>query len=78
MPMRDLLRFLDLKLNDLMLSLYRNRQALMTIQQRVTVNPAYVGPLREALASLHEAERTLADIQQHVASLPGTRANATE
>ena len=72
MPNRDLLRFLDLKLNDLMFSLHRNRQALMAIQQRVTVNPAYVGPLGEAVTSLHEAERTLADMQQRLASLRDT------
>ena len=33
--MRDLLAFLDAKLNHLMFSLYRNRQALLDVQQRV-------------------------------------------
>ena len=73
MPMRDL-AFLDLKLNELMWSLHRNRQALMGIQHRVTVNPTFVGPLGDALTSLHEAERTLAEVQQRVASLRATSA----
>ena len=34
-PMRDLLSFLDVTLNDLMFSLYRNRQVMMDVQQRV-------------------------------------------
>ena len=66
---QDLLVFLDRRLNDLMCSLHKNRQALMAIQTRMAINPAYVGPLGEALTALHDAERTLADVQQRLALL---------
>jgi hypothetical protein len=64
---RDLLVFLDLKLNDLMLSLHRTQQTLIAIQDGGLSDAAMHGRLGEALASLREQERTLADVQRRIA-----------
>ena len=64
--MRDLLPFLDTKLNNLMFSLYRNRQTLLDVQQRIGTDAALLGRVGEALAFVREQERVLADIQQHL------------
>jgi hypothetical protein len=73
MPMRALIAYLDVTLNDMMRSLYRQRQALMVMQQYATMNPTNVAAIGEALTSLHEAERTLAEIQRHIESVRGRR-----
>ena len=65
---RDLLAFLDLKLNDLMFSLYGTRQTLIAIHGRAHSDEV-LGSVGEALASLREQERTLADIQQHIGAV---------
>jgi len=62
---RDLLAFLDSKLNDLMFGLYRTRQTLMTTEARARSDELR-GQMREAHASLREQERALADIQERI------------
>lgn len=63
---RDLLAFLDSKLNDLMFSMYRTRQTLIAMQEGALSDATMYGRVGEALASLREQERTLADIQQRI------------
>lgn len=65
---RDLLAFLDSKLNDLMFGLYRTRQTLMTTEARARSDELR-GQMREALASLRERERALADIQERIGAV---------
>ncbi len=66
----DLLAFLDSKLNDLMLSMYRTKQMLIAMKKGALSNAAMHGRVGEVLASLREQERTLADIQRRIASVP--------
>jgi hypothetical protein len=68
-PVRALLPVLDSTLNDLMFSLYRTRQALADIQQRMGTDPMLVGQIGQALASARESERVLANIQQRLDSV---------
>jgi hypothetical protein len=65
---RDLLAFLDSKLNDLMFGLYRTRQTLMTTEARACSDELR-GQMREAHASLREQERALADIQERIGAV---------
>ena len=65
---RDLLAFLDSKLNDLMFGLYRTRQTLMTTEARARSDELR-GQMRESLASLREQERALADIQERIGAV---------
>jgi citrate lyase beta subunit len=62
----DLLAFLDAKVNHLMFSLYRTRQALTDMQQRIRTDAATLGRVGEALAAVSESERVLAEIQQRL------------
>lgn len=66
---RNLLTFLDAKLNELMSSLYRNRQALTAIQQHAVRDAVLLSRVGEALAAVREQERTLAVIQQRIAAI---------
>ena len=63
---RELLPVLDSKLNDLMFSLYRTRQALMDMQQGIGTDASMLGRVGEALASVRDSERVLVDIQQRL------------
>jgi hypothetical protein len=62
------LAFLDSKLNNLMFSLYRTRQAVIVMKEGA-LSAQMHGHVAEALASLREQERTLADIQQRITSV---------
>jgi hypothetical protein len=64
--MSDLLVFFDVKLNDLMLSLYRTRQALLGNDQQRRPTEMRASTRGDALTSLQEAERALAAIQRHM------------
>jgi hypothetical protein len=66
---RDLLAFLDSRLNDLMFSLYRSRQTLTAIQQHAQADAALLGHVGEALAAVRESERMLGEIQQRITSV---------
>jgi hypothetical protein len=67
----DPLVFLNAKLNDLMFSLYRSRQALTAMQQQAQTDVVMLGQVGEAIAALREQERTLAEIQQRLDSVRG-------
>lgn len=62
----DLLRFLDVRLNDLMVRLFRTRETLTDIQRRAGANAALLGQVGIALSTLRESERVLADIQRRL------------
>ena len=67
MTSERLRHFWDGKLNDLLFSLTKTRQALADLQQRVGPKTAPLGQrVSQTLASLREQERTLAGIQQRV------------
>jgi hypothetical protein len=65
----DLLAFLDSKLNELMLSQYTTQQTLIVMQRGGLSDAAMHGRVGEALASLREQERLLADVQRRIASV---------
>lgn len=65
----DLLAFLHQKSNHQMFSLYRTRQLLTDVQQRIGADAIQLGRVGEALASVRESERVLADIQHRIESL---------
>ena len=67
--LRELLALLDTRLSDLMFSLYRTRHALTQIQQRASTDALMLNRVGEALTSVREAERVLADIQQHITTI---------
>ena len=70
MHKQNLRESLDPEVNDLMVTLDRNRVALAAIQQRVSMNPTCVGSRSAVLTSLHDAERTLIDLRCRLES-PG-------
>jgi hypothetical protein len=65
----ELLALLDTRLSDLMFSLYRTRHALTAIQQRANTDALMLNRVGEALTSVRESERVLADIQQHITTI---------
>jgi hypothetical protein len=65
----ELLALLDTRLSDLMFGLYRTRHALTQIQQRASTDALMLNRVGEALTSVREAERVLADIQQHITTI---------
>jgi hypothetical protein len=67
--LRDLLAFLDSKLNELMLSQYTTQQTLIVMKRGGLSDAAMHGRVGEALASLREQERLLADVQRRIASV---------
>ena len=69
--LRELLAVLDAKLNDLMFSLYRARHSLTEIQQRASTDALRLSRVGEALTSVRESERVLADIQQQIRTIRG-------
>ena len=67
--LRELLALLDTRLSDLMFGLYRTRHALTQIQQRASTDALMLNRVGEALTSVRESERVLADIQQHITTI---------
>ena len=49
-----------------MISLYRTRQILTDVQQRVRTDAVLLGRVAEALALVRELERVLAEIQRRL------------
>jgi hypothetical protein len=66
---RELVAFLDPKANHLMFSLYRTRQLLTDMQQRIGTIAVLLARAGEALASVRESERVLAEIQQRLETI---------
>jgi len=64
-----LLTFLDSKLDHLSFTLSRTRQALIDVQQNIGKDVALLGRIGEALTSLRDSERLLADIQQQITAI---------
>jgi hypothetical protein len=67
--LRELLAVLDPRLSDLMFHLYRARHRLMEIQERVGTDALILGRAGEALTSVRESERVLADIQRQIKTI---------
>jgi hypothetical protein len=65
----ELLEFLDAKLTDLMLGLYRNREALALLEDRAETDATLIATVGMAAAAVRQQQRTLAEIQQRLASL---------
>jgi len=63
---RDLHAFLDARLNDLLASLSRHRQAMAWLQDRATDDASLLGVVGTAIAAIRQQERSLAEIQQRL------------
>ena len=69
---RDLHAFLDAKLNDLAVSLSRQRLAMTWLQDRATDDASLLGIVGTAFAAIRQQERSLAEIQQRLNHEPWT------
>jgi hypothetical protein len=62
----DLHAFLDAKLNDVLVSLSRNRQAMVWLHDRATDDASLLAMVGAALAAIGQQERTLAEIRRRL------------
>jgi hypothetical protein len=67
--LRELLAVLERRLSDLMFHLYRARHRLTEIQERVGTDALILARVGEALTSVRESERVVADIQQQIKTI---------
>ena len=67
--LQNLLAFLDSRLDHLWMRLARTRHVLTEVQQRLGGDVALLGQIGEAVTSLRDSERLVADIERQIAAV---------